>query len=63
MPSVAEIKKAIGALLVGLVGWATAVVESDSVGVTDTEWIMLATLVVGVITVYVLKNEPTTGGN
>ena len=60
--SVAEIKKAIGALLSGLLGWFIAVLESGDTGINSTELIMLATLIVTTITVYVLKNEPPTPG-
>ena len=52
------VKKAVGAFLVGLLGWGTVVVASDSASITATEWIGLATVAVSTLTVYFLTNEP-----
>jgi hypothetical protein len=54
--TVADVKKAIGALLAGILAWATAVVVSPESAITAAEWIVLAGVVVTVVTVYVLKN-------
>ncbi len=51
-------RKAIAALLVGALGWATQVVSSERASISAEEWIALATVVVTVITVYFLANEP-----
>jgi hypothetical protein len=53
-----QTKKAVAAFLVGVLGWGTAVVASDSASVTATEWIALATVAVSTLTVYFLTNEP-----
>ena len=57
--TISDISKAIGALLVGALGWGAAVVTSSSSAITSSEWIQLATVGVTVITVYILKNGPT----
>lgn len=58
MPSLGDIKKAIGALLTGLLAWGTAVVASESSAITAAEWITLAGVGVTTVTVYLLKNDP-----
>ena len=50
--------KFIGALLTGIVGWATLVVNSPAHGVTGSEWIVGATALVTAIEVYLLHNAP-----
>lgn len=57
MPPLSDIKKAIGALLTGLLAWGTAVVASDPSAITASEWIGLAGVAVTTATVYILKNE------
>jgi hypothetical protein len=52
------VKKAIGAFLVGILAWGTAVVESASTAITAAEWIVLAGVAVSTITVYLLTNDP-----
>jgi hypothetical protein len=58
MTWIAQTKKAIGAFLVGAVGWGAAVVESAPAHITATEWIAGATVIVSTLVVYVLTNAP-----
>ena len=48
--------KTIAALVTGLIGWATLVVNSASGPVTSSEWIVLATTVATALGVYGTKN-------
>ena len=49
--------KTVAALVVGIIGWASAVVASDSAPITATEWIMLATVAATAIGVYSVANS------
>ena len=49
--------KTVAALVVGLIGWASAVVASAPAAITATEWIMLATVVATAIGVYSVTNS------
>ena len=48
--------KTVAALVVGVIGWATLVVQSASAPITATEWIALATVVATAIGVFAIPN-------
>lgn len=50
--------KAITALVLGVIGWATQVVDSTPTGVTAPEWIGLATVVAASLGVFGVTNQP-----
>lgn len=50
-------RKTITAVVTGLIGWGTAVVQSAPSGVTATEWIMLATVTATGLGVYGIAND------
>jgi hypothetical protein len=52
-----QYRKTIAAVVTGLIGWATAVVQSGTGGVTSTEWIMLATVLATALGVYGVTNS------
>lgn len=52
----AKYRKTIAAVVTGLIGWATAVVNSGSASITATEWIMLATVMATALGVYSVTN-------
>jgi hypothetical protein len=51
------IAKAVTALVAGLIGWATEVVNSPPPDITAPEWIALATVVAVAFGVYVVPNQ------
>ena len=53
----AQTRKAIGTLIVGVYGWATYVVTSASGKVTAEEWLALGGVGVAVAAVYGLTND------
>lgn len=50
-------RKTIAALAIGLIGWATVVVNSDPSKITSSEWIMLAVAIATALGVYSIPNE------
>lgn len=48
--------KTIAALVTGLIGWATLVVNSSSTAITASEWIVLATAGATALGVYGVTN-------
>ena len=52
----AKYRKTIAALVTGVIGWATAVVQSGPSAVSATEWIMLAVAVATAAGVYAIPN-------
>ena len=54
----AQTRKAIGTLVVGVYGWATYVVTSEPGRVTAEEWLALGGVGVAVAAVYGLTNDP-----
>ncbi len=50
--------KTITAIVVGVIGWATLVVNSASSDITSNEWIVLATAVATALGVYAVPNLP-----
>ena len=54
----APYRKTITALVTGLIGWATIVVNSEPTSVTSSEWIALATVVAVALGVYAVPNDP-----
>ncbi|HEX2578679.1 MAG TPA: hypothetical protein VHK88_20210 [Aquihabitans sp.] len=61
MSSLSRYRKAIAAILTGLLGWATAVVQSDPEQITSAEWIGAATVIVATIAVYLVPNDAPAG--
>lgn len=51
-------RKTAAAVVVSVLGWATAVVESPSAAITSTEWLMLGTGVAVSAGVYAIANKP-----
>lgn len=49
-------RKTITAIVTGLIGWATVVVNSASASITSSEWIMLATILATALGVYAVPN-------
>ena len=52
------INKTVAAILIGIVGWATAVVYSPSASITAAEWVSLATVILTAAGVYQIANQP-----
>ena len=52
-----QYRKAIAAVVTGVIGWGTAVVQSAPSAPTATEWIMLATVVATALGVFQVRNE------
>jgi len=50
-------RKTVAAVVIGLIGWATAVVTSNPAHITAGEWIGLATVVAQALGVYQITNE------
>ncbi len=50
--------KTITAVITGLIGWATLVVESDPSEIVSSEWIVLATVLATALGVYTVSNAP-----
>jgi hypothetical protein len=48
--------KTIAAVVTGVIGWATLVVNSDPSEITSSEWIVLATAVATALGVYAVPN-------
>lgn len=48
--------KSISALIIGIIGWATLVVNSTPADITSSEWIQLATAVAAALGVYAVAN-------
>jgi hypothetical protein len=48
--------KTIAAVITGVIGWATLVVNSDPTDITASEWIVLATAVATALGVYLVPN-------
>lgn len=55
--SLSKYRKTIAAIIVGLIGWATVVVNSPSTKITSSEWIMLAVALATALGVYITPNE------
>ena len=53
----AQTRKAIGTLIVGVYGWATLVVTSGPGAITAEEWLALGGVGVAVAAVYGLTND------
>lgn len=50
-------RKTITAVVTGLIGWASAVVTSNTTTITAGEWIMLATVLATALGVFALPND------
>lgn len=50
--------KTITALVTGLIGWATVVVQSVPAKITATEWIAFVTVLAVAFGVYAVRNDP-----
>lgn len=48
--------KTITAIITGLIGWATLVVNSDPTKITASEWIVLATVLATALGVFTVAN-------
>ena len=48
--------KTVTALVVGLLGWASIVISSDSSAVTANEWVMLGVALAVALGVYTIPN-------
>lgn len=48
--------KTVTALVVGLLGWASIVISSDSNAVTANEWVILGTVLATALGVYAIPN-------
>lgn len=48
--------KTIAAVVTGSIGWASAVVTSDTAQITASEWVMLATVLATSLGVYTVSN-------
>lgn len=57
MPNFGPYAKTLTALVTGLIGWATLVVNSASSSITASEWIVLATTVAVALGVYSVSNS------
>jgi FtsH-binding integral membrane protein len=53
--------KTITAVVTGLIGWITVVVESASESITSGEWIMLVTILATALGVYGVTNSVSPG--
>ncbi len=53
--------KTIAAVVVGVIGWATQVVNSSSTSITAGEWIALATVIATALGVFAVANSPKLG--
>lgn len=53
----APYRKTGAALVVGLLGWGTAVVASDPIPVTGSEWIQLGTVAATAAGVFAITNK------
>lgn len=51
--------KTITAIITGLIGWATLVVQSDAVDITSGEWIVGATALATALGVFAVSNAPS----
>lgn len=51
------IRKTITAVVVGAIGWATLVVNSDATSITSSEWIVGATVLATALGVYAVPNS------
>lgn len=49
--------KTLAAVIIGLIGWASAVVTSDRASISASEYIMLATALATALGVYSFKND------
>jgi hypothetical protein len=58
MEVLAPYRKTVAAIVVGLIGWATVVVTSETSKITAPEWIGLATAVATALGVYTVPNTP-----
>lgn len=50
-------RKTITAIVTGLIGWATMVVDSSSASITSSEWIGLATVLAIALGVFGVANK------
>lgn len=50
-------RKTIAAVVVGAIGWATAIVNSAPTHITATEWIMGATALATALGVFTIAND------
>lgn len=58
MSELAKYNKTIAAIVIGAIGWASAVVTSAPSAITAGEWIALATAVATALGVYQVANKP-----
>lgn len=52
-------RKTVTAIITGVIGWAAAVVASDPVNITASEWVFGATVVATALGVFQVRNKPT----
>ncbi len=52
----AKARKTVTALVVGNIGWATAVVASPPAAITASEWLVFATVNAAALGVYAARN-------
>lgn len=57
LAKLAPYRKTITALVTGAIGWAAAILASNSAGITGTEWIMGATILATALGVYGVPNQ------
>lgn len=62
MPNLSIYRKTIAAVVIGLIGWSTAVITSEATNITASEWIGLATAIATALGVYSVVNETSDGG-
>jgi hypothetical protein len=55
--NLAPYRKAVAAVVTGLIGWATVVVTSAPTEITSSEWLMLGTVLATALGVYQVRNE------
>lgn len=55
------LNKTIVAVVAGVIGWATLVVNSPSTAITASEWIAGATYLTTALGVYTVSNTPKSG--
>lgn len=48
--------KTVAAVVIGLIGWATAVITSEPSAITSAEWLGLATVLATALGVYGVSN-------
>lgn len=55
-------KKTIASVVIGVLGWSSAVTVSDASDITASEWVGLVTVLATAVGVYQLANEPLEPG-